>query len=200
MCKVEWCSNKPHPSGRGYCRTHYDQIRKHGRILDKRTKLNPNEVIIKDNYAELILRNARGEEVARTFIDIEDIEKVRKYKWSLHNKGYVRSFYKNKTIYLHRIIMDAKEDQEIDHINLNKLDNRKCNLRFCKHVQNCWNRRSQKQGVQQTKRNLTKSYCAKIGINGTYKFLGYFYTKEEALRARKMAEEIYYKDFQCKVM
>lgn len=43
MCKVEWCSGKPNVSGRGYCRKHYDQIRKYGKILDVRSILGRDQ-------------------------------------------------------------------------------------------------------------------------------------------------------------
>lgn len=126
MCAVEWCNNKPHPSGKGYCRRHYDQIRKCGKILETRTILDPNDIII--------------------------------------------------------------------------LDNRKKNLRFCSHAQNCWNRPSKKRGVRRVKgRNLTKPYYVTIVINGETKFLGYFKTEEEALKARDEAERIYHGEFKCMI-
>jgi len=200
MCKVEWCTNKPNPSGKGYCRRHYDQIRKYGRILPKRTKSNPNDVILLDDHAEIVLRDAKGRETARALIDLEDVERVRKHKWSLNDKGYVRCRVRGKTVYLHRFLLGAEPGQEVDHINLNKLDNRKRNLRFCEHVQNCWNRASTNRGVRMVRgRNLTKKFHAKITVNGVTKHLGYYLTPEEALEARLKAEEEFFGEFRCRV-
>ena len=139
--------------------------------------------------------------MARAIIDREDVKRVRQHKWSIKDNGYVRCVIKGKTVYLHRFLMGAKDGQEVDHINLNKLDNRKQNLRFCKHVQNCWNRVSENRGIGRVSgRNLRKKYYAKITVNGVTKHLGYFQSKEEALQARLRAEEMYHKEFQCRAI
>jgi hypothetical protein len=44
-----------------------------------------------------------------------------------------------KTVPLHRVIMKAAKGQLVDHINRNTFDNRRVNLRFCTHAQNCAN-------------------------------------------------------------
>ena len=200
MCKVEWCENKPDRSGKGYCRRHYDQIRKHGEILTTRSRSNPNEIIIYEDYAELILRDRQAREVARAKIDIQDIEIAKKFKWSLHTNGYVRCMHKGKTKYLHRIVMDTPNDKEIDHINLDKLDNRKMNLRECEHHQNCFNRKSMHRGITLVKsRKLTKPYNAKITVKGDTIHLGYFSTYEEALKVRLEAEAKHHKEFRYSV-
>lgn len=200
MCKVAWCDNKPNKSGKGYCRTHYDQMRKYGRILDKRTRANRNDIIVHETFAEVLLRNKDGVEVARAIIDLGGINIVKQYKWSLKDNGYVRTVINRKTIYLHRLLMKAKDGDEIDHINLNKLDNRRQNLRFCTHAQNCWNRTSEKRGVQKLKRNLNKKYRANITVDGETIWLGYYLTEKEALEARVKAERKYQKEFRCKVI
>lgn len=41
---------------------------------------------------------------------------------------------------MHRLIMQARPGQIVDHINRNRLDNRKANLRFVNAEQNAWNR------------------------------------------------------------
>lgn len=67
-------------------------------------------------------------------IDEEDIDIFNKYNWHINDSGYVvwRGILdgKKKTVRLHRLVMHADDDQIVDHINRNKLDNRKSNLRF----------------------------------------------------------------------
>lgn len=67
-------------------------------------------------------------------IDDEDIDIFDKYNWHISDSGYIiwRGLIngKKRTIRLHRLIMHADDDQIVDHINRNKLDNRKSNLRF----------------------------------------------------------------------
>ena len=51
VCKVDWCNNKPNRSGKKYCRMHYDQIRKYGKIINYRPvgKRNEYDSIIKNH-------------------------------------------------------------------------------------------------------------------------------------------------------
>lgn len=77
------------------------------------------------------LRNNNGTIIDWALIDIEDAERVNKYKWYLSNsngKLYVMS----SSVRLHTFILGKSEDNDIviDHINHNALDNRKINLRY----------------------------------------------------------------------
>ena len=149
ICSVEGCNNKH--LAKGYCDKHYRQIKKYGEIIRVgRTTFDPNEIVMYKDYAEIILYNDRGMEVARALIDIEDVERVSQYKWSLSKNGYVRTTINGKGvrkgIKLHRFIMNVWQDEfdynsnVIDHINRNKLDNRKSNLRITSQAENNENR------------------------------------------------------------
>ena len=58
-CCVEWCKRTPNPSGKGYCRKHYDQMRKYGHILDVRTGRDVNRINYFDDYAEVIITDSK---------------------------------------------------------------------------------------------------------------------------------------------
>lgn len=102
--------------------------------------------------------------------------------------------HRHKIIRIHKLIMGVTYNQKqiVDHINWDKLDNRKCNLRFVTKSQNNINihRKSNNKsgytGVYYSKR-LNK-YCARIGINKNKIYLGDFNTFEEAVKARHLAE------------
>ena len=79
-CSVEGCNGKH--VGKGYCMKHYKQFRRHG-CIPERTKNNPNEIIEYDDYAELVLYDNNSNEVARAIIDLDDIDKVKQYRWTL---------------------------------------------------------------------------------------------------------------------
>ena len=86
----------------------------------------------------------------------------------------------------------------VDHINHNKLDNRKENLRICEHQENTYNKglcstnTSGVTGVTWDK--LRNKWIAHIkGKN-----LGRFNTKEEAIKVRKQAEIEYFGEFRNK--
>lgn len=140
MCKVEGCNNKPCVSGKGYCRKHYDQYRQFGYVTLDRTIRTANEIIVYEDYAEMLLYNDKCEVIGSTLIDIEDVDKVSQYKWRLKDNGYVSRTENKTTLYLHRFIMNYDGALDIDHINKCRTDNRKNNLRVITHSDNCINR------------------------------------------------------------
>ncbi len=93
-------------------------------------------------------------------VDDEDFEWLNQWKWCADKQKGRDRFYASRNIYdgrrqhttgMHRVIMQARKGQEIDHINGNGLDNRRCNLRFCTHRQNCMNQLPQKETSSQYK-------------------------------------------------
>ena len=165
--------------------------------MKKRTIYDPNEIVLYDDYAEVVLYNKDCEEIARTLIDSEDVDKVKQYKWSIKNNGYAVN-NKNRLL-LHRFVINCPDDKVVDHINHNPLDNRKSNLRICTQQQNRMNNRKQPNntsgcaGVSFYKPyNKWRAY---IQINSRQIFLGYFNTKEDAIEARKQAELEYFGEY-----
>ena len=197
MKKCKICG-KNEIQAKGMCIKHYQQYRKYGKVLDNnpRTQKNPNEIIKYEDYAEIILYNNKSNEVARALIDLEDIVKVKDYKWYLNKCGYVFTKVNYSNIRLHRLIMDSPDDMVVDHINHNQLDNRKLNLRTCTQQQNCMNaskridNTSGTTGVCFDKRS--NKWNARIIFKGKCIHLGYFNAKEEAVKARQEAEIKYF--------
>lgn len=70
-------------------------------------------------------------------IDREDFELVKNRTWFKNHKGYV---FGSKNQFIHQLIINCPKGMQIDHINNNKLDNRKRNLRICTAQQNICNR------------------------------------------------------------
>lgn len=135
-------------------------------------------------------------------VDDEDYERVMQYKWCTHkdrNTWYATrtSYNPKKSIPLHRFIMNAKPGEEVDHINHNGLDDRRCNLRIVTRSQNHMNRGKMKnkctskyKGVYWFK-NLNK-WMVHIEINGKKMHVGLFNNEEEAARAYdKKAKELF---------
>lgn len=89
---------------------------------------------------EIPLRNRKGEVIANALIDVDDYETVSKYKWCYSN-GYARCKVNNKTTLMHHLILGKPpEGMVIDHINGNRIDNCKNNIRFATFQQNSQNR------------------------------------------------------------
>ena len=174
----------------------------YGEIPDK-SRYEPNIIIISDNYAEILLYNKKLEEIARAIIDIETVGLVKDYQWHIQDKQHVSVKINSKTVYLHRLITNCPEDMVCDHINNNPLDNRKENLRICTVQQNGFNRK--------LNRNNTSGYSGvtwsgsrgkwRVGITVNQKViaLGSYVNLEDAVVARKKAEEKYFGDFRYKV-
>jgi len=137
-------------------------------------------------------------------VDDEDFEYLNQWKWSFDDLYAVRGEYlgkvegkdKYKKIYLHKVINQTPKGLETDHINQNKLDNRRCNLRTVTKSQNNRNRTCCVKnicgviGVNWYKQ--TKKYCARIVIDGKKIHLGYFTNIGDAILARKEAERLYF--------
>lgn len=76
-----------------------------------------------------------------TIIDSEDLELLSKYSWNFGYHGYAVTTINKKFYNLHQLLFKIPKGKMIDHINHNKLDNRKSNLRICTNAQNQWNQK-----------------------------------------------------------
>lgn len=79
---------------------------------------------------------------AIALVDAADIPIVRPYLWYLTSRGYAARTARDGggVILMHREILCAPSGAEVDHANLDTLDNRRSNLRLCTHAQNMANR------------------------------------------------------------
>lgn len=137
------------------------------------------------------------------FIDNEDYSKVIDYRWYLKkNKGkncryaiaYSYKGNKQNILRMHRIIMNASIDEEIDHINGNGLDNRKENLRKVSHWQNVMNTKIGKNNTTGFKGvcKIKDKWVSRIQFNKKKIYIGCFNNKIEAAKAYDIkAKEIF---------
>lgn len=133
------------------------------------------------------------------YFDKEDYTKIKDIKWKLDKDGYLVKTTQKTTLIMHRIIMNAQKGDIVDHINGNKLDNRKENLRIVTAQQNAMNRglgthnKSGKVGVSYN--NAMNKWVASIKTNGKSIHLGYYTEINDAIKARVEAEEKYFKEY-----
>ena len=136
------------------------------------------------------------------YFDLEDYDKIKDYKWSIDEDGYVRTTWdkqhkKSVHILFHRLVMDVLDNRDffncqIDHIEHNKYDNRKSKLRICTFEENIKNQPSyRKDGSKVGVRLYYGTWIADIKVDGKPIQLGKFDTYEQAVDARIKAEKEY---------
>ena len=139
-----------------------------------------------------------------TFLfDIENYSLLSKYYWFENDQGYILAYNSatRKNIRMHRLIMKVldNDDVEIDHINHNIKDNRKCNLRTVTHAQNMKNLKKSKRNTSGYKgisfdKKLGK-WRAQIRCDDKRIHIGIFDSIEEAILARNKIEKEVFGEF-----
>jgi len=128
-------------------------------------------------------------------INPDDYEKfVKDYSFNLNTFGYVVYSSRKDGLcgkLLSRVLFGEPEGLDVDHINTNKLDNRRENLRIATHKQNCKNKNkysNNKSGFKGVSFDKQKQkFRARISIDGKYKHLGLFATADGAHECYKQA-------------
>lgn len=129
-------------------------------------------------------------------IDEADAKRVLAHKWHLTAQGYAAANTGPKATKkywrLHRFILEAPEDRQVDHINGNRLDNRRRNLRLTTASQNQQNRHgpqsNSRTGVLGVSwRASSGRYEVTLGVNGKRRFIGSFDNLQAAADASREA-------------
>ena len=98
-------------------------------------KKKGNKYVTEGNVTKVYFNNADD-----CFLcDTDDVEILKQYTWYKSNHGYAIATHNYKRVLAHVCLMGKREGYEIDHINRNKLDNRRENLRFVTHIENLHN-------------------------------------------------------------
>jgi hypothetical protein len=133
-----------------------------------------------------------------TVVDDADYEWANRWKWQLNRNSYAcrnaRIDGKYKKVYLHRLINQTPTGLDTDHINRDKLDNRRANLRSSTRSQNNHNSppsKANKSGVKGVSWDKARSrWRANMEKNGQLFSLGRFANKDDAIAARQEAESL----------
>jgi hypothetical protein len=107
---------------------------------------------------QIIISNAN----AFTVCDDEDFPLLSSRSWSLNGCGYCQASYGGRVYTMHRLVMNAQPGQEIDHIDGDKLNNRKDNLRFVTRSENMRNVTDRKSG--QVRNRKHGKYSQYLGV------------------------------------
>lgn len=118
----------------------------------------------------------------RVFIDDDDYDYLSKFTWYIHSRGYAQALIDGQMVLMHRLIMRPPNNMHIDHIDHDKTNNQKYNLRVVTKGANAQN--------IPPKANNTSGYVG-VASNGKYwqssiykdgkrQFIGNFKNKDSA--------------------
>lgn len=132
------------------------------------------------------------------YVDLEDFWKVKNITWRINQHGYVVAYADGQNLLLHRIVMNAPNDVDVDHKygRDTRNDNRKYNLRLCNQSQNERNkglRKDNKSGCTGVWWDRSKNkWLVNISLYGKKLFLGRYSDYDVAVEVRKKAEQKYF--------
>lgn len=180
ICKLANCNVVVGKNASYYCsREHYN--------ADKVYNYKTNKINMHRNHASIELLHGIS-----ALIDKDDVDKIKDRGWLYtRSNGVISNKRKDERkpnehghYKLHRIIMDAPDGKDVDHINGNTLDNRKSNLRILSHGDNIVNQPSRPM------RNIefsNGSYCVRLRYRKVRHYIGRYKVLEDAVKARDEA-------------
>ena len=131
--------------------------------------------------------------------DTDDYGRVSAHTWHRTGRWYAGAYIDHKYVRFHRFLMNAPSYLQVDHINLDKFDNRRSNLRFATHKENKRNSGLQSNNTSGCKGaryyKARGKYVAKIKVDGKHIHLGYYSTLLEASCAYDRAALYYFGEF-----
>lgn len=141
----------------------------------------------------------------QAIVDDEDYGFLMQWAWQ-YDGGYarrsvylgkVRGKYKRFNLKMHRVVNKTPDGLETDHINGNKLDNRKKNLRSCTRSQNMSSRGQWGKSLFKGVRKLPNCnrWIVRIQVKGKRQYLGTFRSALEAAKAYNVAAKDLQGDF-----
>lgn len=176
------------------CGKHYAQYFKHGRFLDcaKYTQYDQNDFIIDEHGSWIITRYRDGRESGRFLIETDDLSFVLQKKWRRWKDFYYSGNIKPVQISRYILGLNNGDKRIVDHINGNRVDNRRSNLRIVNASQNAINKsleRRNTSGIAGVRWEANrKKYAVEISKEHHRIHLSRWQNLEDACYARYIAE------------
>ena len=166
------------------------------REIGEKTK-KINEFVVDGDAVKIKLSNANK----WMEMDLDKWEEVGKSKCWRYHLGYAATWDDGQLILCHVLLFpDCPDGMVRDHIDGNRLNNKRENIRFVTKQQNAWNHKdlvSCKSGVSGVYKQGSR-WRAHIFRGGRRISLGMYDTKEEAIEARRQGEIKYFGEYRRK--
>lgn len=172
----------------------YEKIRE---LMSKEKGSHANEEMNVSFFGNFAVMSS--DKVAGILVDKEIAEKVANRRWCIDSAGYPLANIQGEQVRLFDCVMALNGYEKpngcyVDHINQDKLDNRLINLRFVSPTESSRNmpmRNDNTSGFTGVSRNKKGTYRAYITVNKKRIDIGTYRTIEEAVKARREAENRY---------
>lgn len=155
---------------------------------------NPNAMVLDGDVVHMLMSSGDW-----FHIDKVDYPLIEPYRWCKDGRGYVVARINGVAEKLHRFLLGAPSEFEVDHIDLNPLNNIRANLRLATRQQNSFNISPKKNNntgfVGVSFDRTTNSYTASVMLNGKKYWGGRHATPIEAAKARDSLAKCLHKDF-----
>ncbi|OQY87141.1 MAG: hypothetical protein B6D41_12220 [Chloroflexi bacterium UTCFX4] len=136
-------------------------------------------------------------------VDDEDFRGVNERKWNYTTAGAITfDRQTRKLILMHRLILNAPQGMKVIHLNDDKMDNRRDNLRLVTAAEVSHHSRKLSQnvtskfkGVHRSRKRKAARWRSTIAVNGKIIQLGAFDSEQDAARAYNEAAIQHYGEF-----
>jgi hypothetical protein len=134
-----------------------------------------------------------------------DYDWLSRWKWLVVGPGYAGRFEGSSAtrhlVYMHRAVVGAQPGQRVDHINQDRLDNRRENLRLVTNAQNQQNKKRPSHNQSGYKgvcwHKGVGKWHARIVVNGQRVHLGYYRDLETAALLYDAAARYFFGEYAC---
>lgn len=178
--------------GKPYCNKHYQSMYRYGHPNGQPRKRG-NEYDVSGSSVRMVTRKG-----CYFWIDRYDLEKILLYTWCKDYRGYFVANVDGRTIPIHQYLLNVPKGMCVDHIDGDRSNNRRSNLRICDAKGNARNIRVQKNsstGYTGISKTPSGRYRARITVDRKEIRLGHYSNLEDAVKVRKEAEKKYFGEF-----
>lgn len=141
-----------------------------------------------------IIKSRQGDEISVSDCDYDLLVGI---EWNVYDR-YAESVINGRSVKMHRLILNAKESEHVDHIDGLTLNNQRENIRVCNRFQNQQNRKlncNSATGAKGVKLLPNGKYRVRVQAFGVRYSLGCYDTIDQAKKVREIKSKELHNEF-----